>query len=436
MNKLTQCLFVSVLLSCSVALGEMNSNLSYAQQAAGTPSSYPTTSPYQTTSAYQASPSLPPPPAPNPSNGPTSTAMPSTMQVGHLTTSSTVTQIGSYAAAQPTPSQSTTSSPTVEKQTFTSPFSHLFDTGSTPRWTVSADALWLTRDLSRGVYLGYTDYNPNASDFSQATRPSNLWSNDVVFPLAAGVRLQLTAYATDEIAFELNGFGLQKWSASRTIYGDSVNDSVLAYTPYLVICDDIAGFDRTLGYTYKSEVAGAEINQRFKFLSDGLFRSASWLWGVRYFHLSDDFSLSGTDVTTNSSETVAWHTKNNLVGAQLGLRCDWSWDRLQFITEIKGGLFANIHDQNGTDDAVEYGIASSDSAKNSSTDLSALFELSLMLRYQITQCLAVRGGYQYIGVSGLALGPRQLQSYGDFRVFNNNGSVSMNGLWAGVELVR
>ena len=55
-------------------------------------------------------------------------------------------------------------------------------------------------------------------------------------------------------------------------------------------------FDNSLGYTYSSQVANVEINQRFKLFSFDPYRALSWLWGVRYFHLSDDFTLSGSDL--------------------------------------------------------------------------------------------------------------------------------------------
>ena len=72
---------------------------------------------------------------------------------------------------------------------------------------------------------------------------------------------------------------------------------MLAYTPWLQIPTLIGdGLDNFLGYTDKSEVANAELNQRFRVNPYDPFRSLSVLWGIRYFYLSDDFTLSGSDL--------------------------------------------------------------------------------------------------------------------------------------------
>jgi len=93
-------------------------------------------------------------------------------------------------------------------------------------------------------------------------------------------------------------------------------------------------------------------------------------------------------------------------------------------------LFANVYSQQGTDSAV--GAAGFDpiSASHSGTDLAALFELSVLLRYRITSCVWLRAGYQCYGVTGLALSPRQLADY------DAGGSVGLDGLSLGIEMTR
>ena len=77
-------------------------------------------------------------------------------------------------------------------------------------------------------------------------------------------RVQLVARITDAMAIEASGWGLQQWSVGRTIYGDTKGQTVLALSPWLPTSKIIGGFDDSLGYTYESQVANAEINQRFK----------------------------------------------------------------------------------------------------------------------------------------------------------------------------
>ena len=160
------------------------------------------------------------------------------------------------------------------------------------------------------------------------------------------------------------------------------------------------------------------------------FTRPSWLWGVRYFYLSDDFALSGSDLNTGTYENLDWKTKNNLIGMQVGLQWARGWDRFQLSTEAKIGLYANIYSQNAADSvsgpsgALPYNLSHGD------TDLAFLGEISLLARYRVTDCLWLRAGYQFYYAAGLATGPRQLGG------FDNNGDVGLDGLSLGVEYTR
>ena len=305
-----------------------------------------------------------------------------------------------------------------------SPALGLIPGAGSPHWDVNIEALWLERDASTPIFLGQTNYN------GSGIPTHNLWSDDVCFPLAPGVRVQLTGRITDEMAVEAIGWGLQQWSVGRTIYGDPVGETVLAQSPWLRTAPLIPGYDNWLGYTYNSQVANAEINQRFKFLSFDPYRALSWLWGVRYFYLSDDFTLGASDLYSGINENLNWQTKNNLIGAQLGLQWAWGWDRFQLSTEAKVGLYANAYSQQETDTISGTAAVPSLQDSHSGTDLAVLFELSLMARYRITDCLWLRGGYQYYCASGLATGPRQLGG------FDDRGTVQLDGLSIGMEWVR
>lgn len=59
-----------------------------------------------------------------------------------------------------------------------------------------------------------------------------------------------------------------------------------------------------------------------------------------------------------------------------------------------------------------------------------LVEVSLLLRYRVTDCMWLRAGYQYVCVGGLAIGPRQLGG------FDDKGTVQFDGLSLGLELTR
>jgi hypothetical protein len=178
-----------------------------------------------------------------------------------------------------------------------------------------------------------------------------------------------------------------------------------------------------------------EVNQRFKLYSFDPYRAFTWLWGLRYFYLSDNFTLNGSNVAPDAYENLNSQTKNNLFGAQLGLQWAWGWDRFQLSTEGKIGLFANVYSQQGSDTASGVTGFQPLDASHNGTDLAALFEFSVLLRYRLTPCLWLRAGYQYYGVTGLALGPRQLGCF-DSGGFDSGGSIGLDGLSLGVEFTH
>ena len=97
------------------------------------------------------------------------------------------------------------------------------------------------------------------------------------------------------------------------------------------------GLNDDLGYTYKSQVNNAEINQRFKINNYNPWWNWSWLWGVRYFRLSDNLNLYGSDTDFDNSENLNYKTANNLLVGQAGLTWTRGWQRFQFTTEGKIG---------------------------------------------------------------------------------------------------
>jgi hypothetical protein len=353
----------------------------------------------------------PPPPAAQPAPPPVPSAPPPAVQAGPATTPWVM--VPGQPEWQPAPS----------------PWLGLIPGADSPHWDVSFEALWLERDTGAGVHLGYTGYNFDAHA-PQARPTHNLWSDDVLLPLEPGIRFQLIGRISDRMTIEASGWGLQQWSIGRTIYGDPAGETVLGHSPWLQTSELAGGFDNSLGYTYSSEVANAEINQRFKLFAFDPYRALSWLWGVRYFHLSEDFTLSGSDLYTGDYENLNWQTQNNLIGMQLGLQSAWGWDRFQLSTEIKAGLFANVYTQHGTDSANGTSGFQPFDVSHGGTDLAAIVELSLLARYRLTNCLWLRAGYQYYCATGLALGPRQLGGY------DTGGTVQLDGLSVGLELIR
>jgi hypothetical protein len=290
-----------------------------------------------------------------------------------------------------------------------------------PRWIIGVDALWLERTVGSSIQLGTANFVAGPFAGQQADA---LYTDDRDFPLETGVRFQVAAWLNERTAVEATYWGLQQWSVGRTIYGDGGN-SILIDAPELQISQANPYLDNNLGYTYKSQVNNAEINQRIKLTGYNPWWNWSWLWGFRYFRLSDDFTVSGSDGYFHDSEDLNYQTANNLVGMQLGLQWMRGWQRFQFSTEAKVDLGANFYTQHGTDSGT--GVPAPTDGSHSGTDFAALFEFSLLARFRMTDLLWLRLGYQYYAATGLALGPRQMGGW------DRNGTVALDGLSLGIE---
>ncbi len=299
-----------------------------------------------------------------------------------------------------------------------------------PHWIVSAEALWLERTVGSSIPLGFSAFN-NGSYGPHGWAIDGLYSDDAPFALTTGVRLQLGARISDDKAFQATYWGMQQWSIESAIYGDPTADTVLTFSDWLQLPNLIGGLNDYVGYTYTSRVDNAEINQRLSLGSHHPFSTANWLWGARYFRLSERFVLSGSDLGTGTFEDFDCRTANNLVGPQIGIQWVRGWDRFQLTTEGKFGLMANFYTQRAADTAggtsgMPSGFQPFDVSQNG-TGVSALFEFSLLANFRVSERLWVRAGYQLYCVTGLALGPRQLEK------FTHGGTVALDGLSLGLE---
>jgi hypothetical protein len=302
---------------------------------------------------------------------------------------------------------------------------------SSYRWSVSLEALWLERTVGSSVPLGYTTFTGYPASGAPFVPPDSLYSDDVLFPLATGLRFQVSRRLDDRTAIDATYWGLQQWSVDRAIYADPYGWAVWAESEWLQLPGLIVGLDDTLAYTYKSQIHNVEINERVKLNSETFYWNLNWLWGVRYMNLSEDFTLSGWD-SSGYDESLRYQTQNNLVGLQTGVQLVRGWDRFQMETAVKIGLAANIYSQHGTDAAVDPLGGTPDQfvpfdSTHSGTGLSGIFEFSLAARCRLSQSLWFRLGYQFYCVTGLALAPRQLAGN------SHGGTLALDGLSLGLE---
>jgi hypothetical protein len=298
-----------------------------------------------------------------------------------------------------------------------------------PRRVFSAEAMWLERTDDRSVFLGASQTNPGAGP---SFIVDTMYSDDVLFPLAAGVKFQLGYRLDNNHGLEVVYWGLQNWSVGRTIYGDPIGDSILIFSPWTQTDALVGGFDNFLSYTYKSSANNVEVNDRFAG-TGGMYWSVAGLWGVRYVNVADHFTLSGADTATGTFENIDIHTNNNLIGPQIGVEFIREWSRFQLNTELKAGLMANFVtstysnlNSSGVTQGNPPGFTPVNSS-NSATGVAGLFELTIIGRYRLTDHLWIRGGYQSYYLAGLAIGPQQLSG------FHHGAGIGLDGPSIGLE---
>ena len=291
-------------------------------------------------------------------------------------------------------------------------------------WKAIVDALFLERSSGGSKLLGQSYFTAGANPAVADT----LYSDDVYFPLEAGLRLEVSR-RFDDFTLSATYWGLQQWSVGDAIYGGPVQgDFILAYSPYLQIPALVGGLDDTLGYTYNCKIHNVELNALFHLNPSSSYTEVNWLVGARYVYLADSLSLTGIDDQSGASEWLTCSTTNNLIGGQTGFLLIHGWSRFQWELGVKVGVMANIYRQHASDTAgnapagfVQFNVP------NSGSGLSGLFEVSVAVCYRLTENLGFRLGYQFYDFTGLALAPRQLDSFG------HGGNLALDGVSAGLQ---
>jgi hypothetical protein len=289
--------------------------------------------------------------------------------------------------------------------------------------SVTAEALGLERTVGSSILLGST----------RGAVVENLYSDESHFLLQAGARVEFASgdeKKKDESVEELIYWGLDDRWVGQAIYGDPTGNTTKVFSPWLQISKLDNGLNGALRYSCRSSIDNVESNTRDKLTPYDPAWNVDWLGGIRYVRFCDDFDLDGWDLAHGNAESLAYQTKNSLIGMQIGLRGQRGWDRFQLSGEGKVGLYANFYTQHGTDFGSGSPAITPSDDSHTSCDMAMLFEVSAMLRYRLAEELWLQAGYQYCCVTGLALAPRQLGGW------SHNGIVGLDGLSLGVELTR
>jgi hypothetical protein len=288
-----------------------------------------------------------------------------------------------------------------------------------PTWTIQVDALmlWQGGIPSRPLYL------------DSATRATAIDANDLQTPVTIDPRYAIIYHADECRSLEVNYFNLWGFEgqavAPPAARGYEMNDLAgLNFT----------GLD-TAEATSQASIKSLEFNLRRRGWGE-----IEWLTGFRWMEWNQSLVMSDTFSTpTPGSDVIGVGTVNNLYG--------WQWggdmmlwnrgDRLRVNGIAKAGVYYNH--QAGqvttytTDRALPTVIGDADDT------VAFVGETGIMASYSLTNWLAVRLGYTFFWLGGVATPADQLDetivdpTLTPEAKVSPYGSVFLQGVQTGVE---
>lgn len=244
-----------------------------------------------------------------------------------------------------------------------------------PTWTAKVGAVYLNRSRPDGAAL----VTPTAG-------PGVIASGDGFgFGWAAGPDVSIQRHTARGNTWELRYFGALDWDAADA-YGAVGNVRIGSFS----------NFGATnLTSRYTSSLDSVEIN-----LIHPRSSRFSYLAGFRRVELGDDLTTNIVFPAFNADYN--WHETNHLYGAQLGGLFHFARpsDRLTFDSVFKAGIFGNDANNDftltpSTGGQFDGGLGGS--------SVAFVGEIGITGVYQLTKHVALRGGYQTLWISGVAL---------------------------------
>jgi hypothetical protein len=337
-------------------------------------------------------------------------------------------------------------------------------------WTVSVEAIVLNRSGGASRTLaatlpgstpfcataGYGPYpNCNSSPVPGGVEVFN--SNQFDQGLAAGPYVDLIYNGGTGYSAELAYFTIFNRSAAKYVGPDSPADWLVMRAPgYFWQTQDYP--DQSMVWSNTTGLISAEANARA-----GLFNRLTVLAGFRWLQLNDNLQgtltpadtfapswkgtcpnctlpevpLTGPTLATIYPPFWATSTANNLFGFQAGLEGKLlELGRFSLSGVLKAGIF-NDYAIESTGVSLEKIVHPSKASANGAAFAS---EGSLQLKYQASERVALKAGYEALWLDRIALAAGQIQETytgptGDVRALgvNMGSSVLFQGFTAGLE---
>ena len=301
-----------------------------------------------------------------------------------------------------------------------------------PRWyDIYADVLYLERnEVSRVV-------NFMSSGISG---PIALSSDSMSFNDEYGFRVGGAIQIGNGNALEAHYMGTFNWDA-RAQVTDAGGNLFSAFSDFGT--SPFNGFDDSDGATFASIAYGTtfhsvEMNYRQRWMAPNPRVQGSWLYGARFFELSEGFEHRITGRAGSTNYQIG--TYNALIGFQVG---GDGWltiiPGLRVGGEAKVGIYGNRAKQGSTIVATSIANPVIESAKSRS--VAFLGEAQLEAIWRISHRWTFRAGYEFLYVDGVALAIENFNSGPPFVAgqrtvsINDNGDVFYHGGFLGLEWI-
>ncbi len=166
---------------------------------------------------------------------------------------------------------------------------------------------------------------------------------------------------------------------------------------------------------------------------------AKLLFGVRYAEYDEEFLYASKLATLYPTAVLGSEVKNQMLGIQGGLELLYPVGKFAYADfRSRVGVFANFVDSdvqlvNGFSPTSQTSVIAN---FEDTTELAGLFELGTGYRYQVGEILSLRGGAEFLYISGIATATDQLPfviGTGTGRNVNANDDIFIYGFSFGAE---
>ncbi len=299
-----------------------------------------------------------------------------------------------------------------------------------PRWyDIYADALYMKRDtISRRVNF--------MSD--GAGGPIVLSSDSLTFNEEIGFRVGGQIQVGNGNVLEAHYMGTFNWD-SRAQVTDAGGNLYSTFSDFGL--SPIGGFQDTdqasfASIDYSTNFHSVEMNYRQRWMAPNPRLQGSWLFGVRFFELSETFRHQITAAAGWTDYNVS--TYNAMTGFQVGGDL-WLtiMPGLRVGAEMKGGLYGNRAKQGTVLSAASIATPVVESAK--SRGVAFLGEAQVEAIWRISHRWTFRAGYEFLYIDSVALAIENFNDGPPFVVgqrtvmINDGGDAFYHGGFAGFE---